>query len=927
MAKYGRAVFLLLVGLLVLCGIHTASGQSYTEDFDDGNAQDWTPNPAGSWSLEDGRYYCTGDGQSLYEGALFQDCTLSVDVEVAVGNRGYVFLRATHDFDYVNDVGWAYVFSFEQQDEGAHWRFFDSYYGSGWHGYRRGLIEHVSVTIEGDFVQLFINGDRVYALTDNGIPEAGYIGLMGLGGASFDNVAVSPSLGQDALWVTVPTLYSATASEVGWVPGEEAPIAWSYAGNAGNTANVALYKGGAFVRTIAGGVSMGSEGEGGTTWTVPADIDLGMDYTVRVTSVQNTDVTGVSTVFPVYQDQHADDPAGATLVPTDGTITQGHIIPNLDKDSFAFDAIAGHPYRLELHTSGLLYMELTDPDGWFEEEGGTGIPIIWECPEDGRYTVFVENPLLDNTFYVLSSYGFSATDLLDVEGDAIVVTAPRGNAYWYMGMELPVEWYAVGELGATANIVLSQAGSTVRTIAEGVAMTGSKGSAYLEWTLPKDLPPAADYVVRVESVDTPEVFGLSGTFELLAEDHGDAAAAATPIAPGGQEMSALIEYGGDVDFFSFEAETGRIYRLAETSGNAPPLSLCGADGETLLDAIPWDSDSIDWRCPASGTYYVVAGDDSSSFMGGYAFNLADRFGGSENGVLVTCPAGGELLSSADTMNISWAYVGDIGPTVALALYQDGSLSQPMATGVSSGQDGTGEFNWDMPAANADIGIYTVHIASENVAGVAHESAAFSIYMDDHGNDAANATSITPGTDLIDGVIEIEDDWDTAADWDYFAFDALEGGSYVLGTHGSLDTVIYIYDTDGQTALESDHDSGAGGRSLIEWTCPATGTYYAAVRSYWGSTGAYQLTLEAADADGDGIPDDVEGTGDADGDGTPNYLDLDSDNDGASDSFEHALGTNPYDAADVPSLPLHGGACLTVAAAVLAAFGRCRKETR
>lgn len=40
-----------------------------------------------------------------------------------------------------------------------------------------------------------------------------------------------------------------------------------------------------------------------------------------------------------------------------------------------------------------------------------------------------------------------------------------------------------------------------------------------------------------------------------------------------------------------------------------------------------------------------------------------------------------------------------------------------------------------------------------------------------------------------------------------------------------------------------------------------------------------------DADGDTIPDDVEGTGDTDGDGIPNYLDTDSDNDGILDRDE------------------------------------------
>lgn len=37
-----------------------------------------------------------------------------------------------------------------------------------------------------------------------------------------------------------------------------------------------------------------------------------------------------------------------------------------------------------------------------------------------------------------------------------------------------------------------------------------------------------------------------------------------------------------------------------------------------------------------------------------------------------------------------------------------------------------------------------------------------------------------------------------------------------------------------------------------------------------------------DSDGDGIPDDVEGTDDMDGDGIPNFLDLDSDGDGVGD---------------------------------------------
>jgi hypothetical protein len=61
---------------------------------------------------------------------------------------------------------------------------------------------------------------------------------------------------------------------------------------------------------------------------------------------------------------------------------------------------------------------------------------------------------------------------------------------------------------------------------------------------------------------------------------------------------------------------------------------------------------------------------------------------------------------------------------------------------------------------------------------------------------------------------------------------------------------------------------------------------------------------SADADGDGIPDAVEGFDDPDHDGTPNNEDLDSDGDGLSDHDEWFIwNTDPYDADHPTTLPL------------------------
>lgn len=66
---------------------------------------------------------------------------------------------------------------------------------------------------------------------------------------------------------------------------------------------------------------------------------------------------------------------------------------------------------------------------------------------------------------------------------------------------------------------------------------------------------------------------------------------------------------------------------------------------------------------------------------------------------------------------------------------------------------------------------------------------------------------------------------------------------------------------------------------------------------------YQTIL---DSDDDGIPDNLEGSGDPDGDGIPNYLDTDSDSDGVPDATEHALGSDPYNAAQPTQVPLGWG---------------------
>jgi hypothetical protein len=75
---------------------------------------------------------------------------------------------------------------------------------------------------------------------------------------------------------------------------------------------------------------------------------------------------------------------------------------------------------------------------------------------------------------------------------------------------------------------------------------------------------------------------------------------------------------------------------------------------------------------------------------------------------------------------------------------------------------------------------------------------------------------------------------TLTDEDWVTFSAQAGQTYALATSNlglGADTYLYLYDTDGATLLAANDDYGGTLASRIVWDCPATGTYYAAVK-HW-----------------------------------------------------------------------------------------------
>jgi hypothetical protein len=79
-----------------------------------------------------------------------------------------------------------------------------------------------------------------------------------------------------------------------WPTGSVQTIRWTYTGDPGASVKIDLQKGGAVNQAITSSTSIGSNGSGSYSWTVPASQEAGSDYRIRVTSTSNGAYTDTS---------------------------------------------------------------------------------------------------------------------------------------------------------------------------------------------------------------------------------------------------------------------------------------------------------------------------------------------------------------------------------------------------------------------------------------------------------------------------------------------------------------------------------------------------------------------------------------------------------------------------------------------------------
>jgi murein DD-endopeptidase MepM/ murein hydrolase activator NlpD/N-acetylneuraminic acid mutarotase len=98
-------------------------------------------------------------------------------------------------------------------------------------------------------------------------------------------------------------------------------------------------------------------------------------------------------------------------------------------------------------------------------------------------------------------------------------------------------------------------------------------------------------------------------------------------------------------------------------------------------------------------------------------------------------------------------------------------------------------------------------------------------------------------------ISISKTFDIAQDEDWLQWETITGTTYIFQTSElapNVDTVIQLYDVDGQTLLASDDNSGGGAASRLKWTAPTAGKYFvSAIRnsaSVYGCNATYKFQI-------------------------------------------------------------------------------------
>ena len=420
-----------------------------------------------------------------------------------------------------------------------------------------------------------------------------------------------------------------------------------------------MYKAGIFNTTI----ESSTESDGNYIWTAPTTITPGSDYQIKVTSINDVNVSDLSDINFTIQPQDF-----ITVTSPNG----GNILQPGQSFTISWDDNIPENVKLDLYKAGIFNRTIessTESDG----------SHIWTVP----------TTIIPGSDYQIKASSIDDTNISDlsdsnftIQAQDFITVASAGGEILEPGKSYTITWD--DNIAENVKLDLYKAGIFNRTIESSTESDGSH-----IWTVPTTIIPGSDYQIKASSIDDTNISDLSDSnFTIQAQ----------------QKFITVASAGGDI------LEPGKSYTITWDDNIAENVKLdlykAGTFNRTIESSTESDGSHI-WTVPTT----IIPGSDYQIKVTSIdETNISDLSDSNftiqpQQKFITVASGGGDILEPGKSYTITWD--DNIAENVKLDLYKAGTFNRT----IESSTESDGSHIWTVPTTIIPGSDYQIKVTS------------------------------------------------------------------------------------------------------------------------------------------------------------------------------------------------------------------------
>jgi C1A family cysteine protease len=260
-------------------------------------------------------------------------------------------------------------------------------------------------------------------------------------------------------------------------------ITWKNNGNVKGNVKIELLRNESLAYIITSSTPVGTSEIGSYKWLIPATINSGSTYKIRITSTNNTSITDTSNEnFSI---------TGSKIIVDTPTKGLKFYKSSNQTVQWRYTGKISGTVKIELMKSGISKKLINS--SFSIGNNGTG-SYIWKIPSDVTPGDGYSIKVTSNTKSGI--YGLS--EQFSISGPSIDITTPNSGEKWFTNTKQTITWTYSGNPGNTVKIECLK-GSSATVISQNCSI-GSSGTGSYSWSIPSSYVPGSNYKIRITPV-------------------------------------------------------------------------------------------------------------------------------------------------------------------------------------------------------------------------------------------------------------------------------------------------------------------------------------------------------------------------------------------------------------------------------------------